>query len=398
MRKTFLFVDDEPNILAGLRRNLRHLRKSMDFHFVESGEEALSCLAVHSVDVIITDMRMPGMDGATLLSIVQERYPAVVRIMLSGQSDRGSVLQTVASVHQFLTKPISATVLQKKLHQACSYLDLLPETSLKSLICRTGNLPSQPAAFAELMQIIQEPDCSASDLARIIEQDLGMCAKILQLVNSSFFGTHREIFNPTDAVTLLGVNLIRELVCSAGIFKEMPPTCQPGHFLDSFHNHNLKVAGLARLIIRDEQLGKEAEDNAFLAGLLHDVGKLLFTSILEEQYCQVLRLAENESLLSFEAEQRVLQTDHAVAGGYLLGLWGLPAAVVEAVSFHHQPEQHPKLSFSPTLAVHIADALFHQHPAHTDGRSPGLNTSVLEQVGLVDCTDHWLTLYEQVDT
>ncbi|MDX9841138.1 MAG: HDOD domain-containing protein, partial [Desulfobulbus sp.] len=297
MRKTILFVDDEPNILAGLMRNLRHMRKSMDFHFVESGEEALTCLAVHSVDIIVSDMRMPGMDGATLLSIVQERYPAVVRIMLSGQSDRESVLQTVATVHQFLTKPITAAVLQEKLHQACSYLDLMAETPLKSLICRTGHLPSQPAVFTELIQIIPEPDCSANDIAKIIERDLGMCAKIFQLVNSSFFGKQRKIYNPTDAVTLLGVDLIRELIFSAGIFKEMPPTSQPELFWGSLHDHNRKVAGLARLIIRDERLGKEAEDNAFLAGLLHDVGKLLFTSILDEQYCEVLRLAENESLL-----------------------------------------------------------------------------------------------------
>ena len=251
-RKTILFVDDEANILAGLRRMLRGLRPTMDLHFAESGEQALAVLATQPVDVLVTDMRMPGMDGATLLGIVQERYPQVVRLMLSGQSDRESVLRTVGSVHQFLTKPTTPEQLKEVLTRACALQDLLADADLKALISRLGSLPSLPALYAELQRRLQDPDCALNDVARIIEQDLGMCAKVLQLVNSSFFGLPRTIDSPARAVSLLGLDLVRALVLSAGVFTELRPVGRQVLRVEELQAHSLDVARCARLIATAE--------------------------------------------------------------------------------------------------------------------------------------------------
>lgn len=397
MRKTILFVDDEPYILAGLKRMLRNLRQSMDLHFVESGEAALAHLAAHRVDVIVTDMRMPGIDGATLLNIVQEQYPQVIRFMLSGHSEQELVLRTVSSVHQFLTKPISPETLREVLHRACVYQDLIADDTLKQLISSVECLPSLPMVFVKLTQKLQNPDCSVQEIAAIIEEDLGICTKILQLVNSSFFGISRKIGSPAHAVSLLGIDLVKALVLFTGIFNEMQPDRHSDLSLQNLFHHSFRVAELTRMITHEEQQDKEAENNAFLAGLLHDIGKLLLTSILGQHYAEALRIGQKQSLAWYQAEQQILHTDHAAAGAYLLGLWGLPGPVVEAVIFHHQLDHYPVTAFSLAMAVHVADALDHQlQPVFTHLPSPELDTDSLMRAQVIDRLDRWMTLYGQI--
>ena len=388
-RKTILFVDDEANILAGLRRMLRGLRPTMDLHFAESGEQALAVLAAQPVDVLVTDMRMPGMDGATLLGIVQERYPQVVRLMLSGQSDRESVLRTVGSVHQFLTKPTTPEALKEVLTRACALQDLLADAQLKALVSRLGSLPSLPAVYAELQRRLQDPDCALNDVARIIEQDLGMCAKVLQLVNSSFFGLPRTIDSPARAVSLLGLDLVRALVLSVGIFTELRPAGGQA-LVAELQAHSLAVARCARAIAWEASGDKHLADTTFIAGMVHDVGKLLLAASLPGAYADVLRLVRQQPLDCWQAEGQVLGADHGLVGGYLLGLWGLPGPVVAAVTLHHRIEDDPEPAFSPALAVHVADALWHRLQAGADGGVPAaLNLGALERAGLLDRLDHW---------
>ena len=392
-RKTILFVDDEANILAGLGRMLRGLRQSMDLQFAASGEQALAVLAAQPVDVFVTDMRMPGMDGATLLGLVQERYPQVIRIMLSGQADRDSVLRTVVTVHQFLTKPTTPETLKEVLTRACALQDLLADAQLKALISRLGSLPSLPALYAELQRRLQDPDCALNDVARVIEQDLGMCAKVLQLVNSSFFGLPRTIDSPARAVSLLGLDLVRALVLSAGVFTELRPVGRQVLRVEELQAHSLDVARCARLIATAESGHKEVADNACIAGMVHDAGKLLLAASLPGEYADVLGLAREQGQACWQAERQVLAADHGLVGGYLLGLWGLPGPVVEAVTLHHRLEDDPEPSFSPALAVHAADALCHQLRPGTDGLArPELNTALLERAGLLDRVDRWLAL------
>ena len=338
-------------------------------------------------------MRMPGMDGATLLGLVQEHYPQVIRIMLSGQADRDSVLRTVVTVHQFLTKPTTPETLKEVLTRACALQDLLADAQLKALISRLGSLPSLPALYAELQRRLQDPDCALNDVARIIEQDLGMCAKVLQLVNSSFFGLPRTIDSPARAVSLLGLDLVRALVLSAGVFTELRPVGRQVLRVEELQAHSLDVARCARLIATAESGHKEVADNACIAGMVHDAGKLLLAASLPGEYADVLGLAREQGQACWQAERQVLAADHGLVGGYLLGLWGLPGPVVEAVTLHHRLEDDPEPSFSPALAVHAADALCHQLRPGTDGLArPELNTALLERAGLLDRVDQWLAL------
>lgn len=390
-KKSILFVDDEPNILSGLKRMFRTLRQTIDFHFLESGREALDFMAENNVDIIVSDMRMPGMDGATLLTLVQEKHPHVIRIMLTGQADEDSILRTVGVVHQFIAKPSDPETLRGVLERACALQDLMKNEQLKSLVSSIGKLPSLPAVYAQLQRKMKEPECSISDIAAIIEQDLAMSTKVLQLVNSSFFGFFKSIDSPARAVHLLGLDTVKALVLSVGIFSELKPTV--ARFFPAQHlwEHSMAVAAFAKKITESETEVKERIENSFLAGLLHDIGKLVLYSTMPEQYIEATERAQTGELSLCEAESQIFNATHGDVGSYLLGLWGLPGTTVEATAFHHRLDHYPNPSFCSTVAVHAADAIYYMlHPDQRLGAPPPPNLPYLERAGVGHRFDHWL--------
>ncbi len=394
---SILFVDDEPNILSGLKRMFRALRQEMDFHFVESGQDALDFMAEHTVDIVVSDMRMPGMDGATLLSLVQEKHPHAIRIMLTGQADEESILRTVGVVHQFIAKPSDPETLREVLGRACALQNLMKNEQLKTLISSIGQLPSLPAVYAQLQRKLREPDCALADIASIIEQDLAMTAKILQLVNSSFFGFFKSIDSPARAVNLLGLDTVKSLVLTVEIFSELKPVDTKFFSGHALWEHSVAVAAFAKIITLAETNSKIMIENAFTSGFLHDIGKLLLFSSLQDTYIKTLELAQNDHMPTCQAEQQMLNATHGDVGGYLLGLWGLPGAVVETASFHHCLDQYPNPSFCPAVAVHAADAIYYMlHPDQQTG-TPVLNLPYLERAGVGHRFDHWLEKCRQLE-
>ncbi|MGD9949062.1 MAG: HDOD domain-containing protein [Desulfobulbus sp.] len=395
-KKSILFVDDEPNILSGLRRMFRALRHEKDFHFIESGQAALDFMAENKVDVIVSDMRMPGMDGATLLAKVQEEFPRTIRIMLTGQADEDSILRTVGVVHQFISKPSNPEILREIIDRACALQDLMANDQLKSLVSGIGRLPSLPSVYAKLQQKMRDPECSLADIAKIIEQDLAMSAKVLQLVNSSFFGFFKNIDSPTRAVNLLGLDTVKALVLSVGIFSELKPVNTKYFSIQHLWEHSVAVAAYTKKIVQAETDSKEMIDHSFLAGFLHDIGKLILVSNLQEQYVEATELAHTKGITLCQAECDVLNATHSDVGGYLLGLWGLPGAAVETAAFHHRLDHYPNPSFCPAVAVHAADVIYYRlHPDQRFG-SPMVNMGYLEKAGVDNRFDHWQELCQEL--
>lgn len=399
MTKKVLFVDDEPNILLGLKRMLRSMRHEMDFFFAESGLDALSILAEHEVNVIVSDMRMPGMDGAALLNTVMEQYPQIIRIMLTGHAEDSSILQTIPVVHQFLAKPSDPQTLKDILSRACALQQLVTSEQLKTLVSGLGTLPSLPEVYAELREKTKDPECAISDVAHIIEKDLAMSTKVLQLVNSAFYGIYTNIDSPARAVNLLGLDTIKALVLGVGIFTEMAPASVKTFSAPALWAHSYTVAMFAKVIALSESSDRTIADDAFIAGIVHDVGKLLLFSSLEEQYLMALEKVELESISLSAAEDEVFGGDHGAVGGYLLGLWGLPGAVVEAATFHHKLEIYPEDSFSPALAVHVANFIYYTlNPSHCKGELPVINHAYLERIGLSDKLEQWFELCKETQS
>jgi len=385
-----LFVDDEPKVLQGLQRMLRPMQHEWEMAFSESGKEALEILEKEPFDVVVSDMRMPGMDGAQLLNEVKKRYPQTMRLVLSGHSDREMILKSVGATHQYLIKPSDPESLKAVLKRAFALRELLNDEVLKRLISRLKSLPSIPSLYMEVMQELQSPDSSMQKVGKIISQDMGMAAKILQLVNSAFFGLPRQISSPEQAVGLLGLDTIRALVLSIHVFSQFDEAKLPGFHLTALWDHCVAVGSCANRIAKSEKTEKKSIDDALTAGLLHDCGKLVLATNLPDLYQEVLYMVDKQETNLLEAEKETFGTTHAEVGAYLLGLWGLPDPIVEAVAFHHHPTMCIGQTFSSLTAVHLANALDHElrSTAEPATRSQ-IDLDYLNSLGVVDRLPAW---------
>jgi putative nucleotidyltransferase with HDIG domain len=368
-------------------------------HFVTSGAEALEVLARMPFDVVVTDMQMPGMDGAQLLSEVMRRYPQVVRIVLSGQSNEESILRCVEQTHIFLSKPCDAETLKSVIERACSFQDLLAEPSLRRLVSQMRTLPSVPTMYQSLSREIRSPEPSLPRISQIICRDPSIAAKILQLTNSAFFGVYQHVSSVERAVALLGLKTIESLVLSTKIFSQFNGAIVQSLGLQSIIKHSIATGAGAGAIAKMEAFNQELVESSITAALLHDIGKLVLAGNMLGHYCKALSLAKNENRPIWEAEREIFGASHAEVGAYLAGLWGLPGHVVEAIRYHHNPANCPRSELGPLLMVHTADAIDHQlFDDETIGVCRAVDTDYLKQIGCANRLQEWRNLYKDTNT
>jgi putative nucleotidyltransferase with HDIG domain len=383
-KKRILFVDDEPNVLAGLRRLLYPLSKEWDMEFANSGEEALTAMKRGSYDVVVSDMRMPGMNGAQLLKRVSELYPGTVRLILSGHSNQEMILQSVGYAHQYLAKPCDPNTLRATVENSIQLRNRLSNTRLHDKIAEIGSLPALPCTYHKLVKELQSETVSMKTISNLVSQDMGISAKVLQVVNSAFFGLPTHIENIFQAVSLLGQDTIRSLVLTVEVFKQIEATNLPDFSIDSLQAHCMTVGSASQKIAKALGLDKRLADDSLLAGMMHDVGKLVALAHLRKELTEVIQLSKRRSLPFHEAEQEVFGITHADIGAHLLSLWGLPDTIVEAAALHHSPGDSVHPTLGVLTAVHIANVFSHEQSGPSDDRSITLDSRYLDALGISD--------------
>jgi HD-like signal output (HDOD) protein len=382
--KKILFVDDEALVLEAMQRMLHTMRSEWDMRFAASGEQALQMLAESPADVVISDMRMPQMNGAQLLNEVLRLHPKTVRLILSGYADMEMILQCINGTHQFLAKPCGGDMIKNVVRRALEMDAWVNNDQLKLLVSRLGALPSLPTLYFEIFRQLESPAADLDKIGAIIARDPAMTAKMLQLVNSAFFGLHRKLTAPGEAVLQLGLQTIKSLVLILHVFAELKtPESLQGPVQKLWH-HSLATAATARRIAVAEQQEKNLVEECFTAGLLHDIGRLMLMSNLSEEYALVMQRAERENLSLVAAERAVLGTTHAEVGGYLLGLWGLPIALVETTVFHHWPSRCQKREFNTLTIVHAANIL------EQDPLAPGRDAATRQELDRAYLDELWM--------
>jgi HD-like signal output (HDOD) protein len=355
--KRVLFVDDEPRVLEQLRQMLDPQKDQWEMAFAPGGEAALTLLDASQFEVVVSDLAMPGMDGAALMKIVCERYPAVVRIVLSGPQEMETALRAVPVAHQFLLKPCDPNMLRVAVERATSLSNILSNKLLANLVGSVKDLPVLPRTYTALRQKLAEPDAAIRDVVTIVEQDVAISAKVLQLVNSAFFGLPREVSSVRTAVGFLGIDTLQNLVLSAGVFSIFDQMKKlPGFSCEELQAHSQLTAKIAGQI----PASAHVRGIAVVAGMLHDVGKLVLATRASEHFKRALKGAETEGRPLHAVETELMGVSHAEVGAYLLGIWGLPSPVVEAVAHHHHPERVPQDSLDAVGIVYISNILAHQ--------------------------------------
>ncbi len=332
--KQILFVDDEPKILKALRRVLYPVQKQWQLFFAESGAEALEILARQQIDVLVTDMQMPGMNGLELLKQSRRLYPRVVRVMLTGQPSRDLFCEVLTVCHYFLWKPVNNQELINLLNGIADLDSSLRDERLLALIGGMTSLPSLPVLYTRLTDLLNCDQSNVAQIAAVVNEDMAMAAQVLKLVNSAYFGISKQFSSLQAAVVYLGLDILRQLVLVHHLFSECTSSATCKFHLEELWHHSLCTARLAKAIAESKDLPRDLCQNAYMAGLLHDIGKLVLILHLPETYGAVQAKC-GLGHCQIDCEEELLGTNHASIGGYLSSLWGLPHTVTQVLSFHH---------------------------------------------------------------
>jgi len=388
-RKRILFVDDEPNVLDGLRNLLRKQRNEWDMLFAPSGEAALAEMEREPVDVVVSDMRMPRMDGAELLRRVKDTYPQTARIVLSGHADRDAISRVISVAHQFLSKPSDATTVKAVIARTCEFQTLMQDDSVRRAVGAIARLPSLPDTYWDLSRAIENPQTGIAEVAKIVERDPAMSIKILQLVNSAYFGLPQKTESIATAAAYLGVDNLKGLVVAAHVFGTDNRPHGDNLSMDDFRREAVLTANLARQIVREAK----NRDSAFTAGLVHDIGKLVLARVSNSDYNEILATARTTARPLRAIERETMGTTHGLVGAYLLGVWGLPFVVAETVAHHDEPGEVAEGNVDVLGAVHMASTLIEAHERRVDPLLM-LDMPFLERQGLLAEIPRWRTEVE----
>jgi HD-like signal output (HDOD) protein len=395
MLKRLLFVDDDAMVLAGLRRALHDMRQEWDMRFAPGAHAALQALEKEPFDAVITDMRMPSMDGALLLDCIKDRYPQIVRIILSGQSEKEAVLRSIAPAHQYLAKPCDIRELKLRLNQAFASRDLVTNPVIAAAIARLRSIPSLPAIYNELTVALRSETASLGQIEQIIARDIGMASKILQLANSAFIGVHGRVSSLRQAVSLIGIETVRTLTLSIHVFSQFDRKSAVASSLPALWDHSVCVASVAQHIAVDETGDKSLAEECFAAGLLHDAGKIILLAEKPKEYGEILKDAKRSPRSIETLEIEALGCSHAQLGAYLMSMWGLPTSLVHAVAFHHRPSEAIESRFSPLTAVHCADALSIEPGDTGEAGDIPFDAAYLDSLGLSEKVGAWRSFLDE---
>jgi HD-like signal output (HDOD) protein/CheY-like chemotaxis protein len=383
-----LFVGDEP---GDFERLLRPQAARWETMFAGGGDAALRVLEAHSCDAVVTGTRLRGMDGAQFLERVRDRFPAVMRILQADENERDATLRAVGVAHQFLPKPCDAGCLVQVLERAFGPGGACRDASVRRIVGAVGELPCLPRTAAALMRELENPDVPVCRIGQIVGQDVAISAKVMQLSNSAFFGRSQTVTTIPHAVSVLGIEVLKQLVIAAEVFRAFQPRRHvEGYVLDGIQSHSHKVAAIAARL----PLPKAVVPTGAIAALLHDAGKLVLASRVPLECERIRRLTIGGRLSWHAAEEQVLGVSHAGVGAHLLALWGLPGAVVSAVERHHRPAVEPgdDPPFGPPAAVYFANLLAHEREPAAAGESPGqppMDQDYLRAVGMEGELAEW---------
>ncbi len=399
MKSRILFVDDEVEVLRGLRRMFRGMRDEWVMTFAESGKEALELLENTPADVVVSDMRMPGMDGAQLLDAVRKRHPGAARIILSGYANEESVLRTIGPAHQYLAKPCDSETLTRTITGSLELRGLLKSEKLRRLVSSLDTLPIPPKIYFGLLEELNSPTASVNSVAGIFSRDVGMTAQILKLTNTAFFALPIKVTTARDAVQLLGFDTIRALVLMTGFFSQFKGDANAASVLERLSRRSFAIGVLAKAIAGKEGLGKPVADQACCAGALSHVGTLLLIANLPSKFKQAVAMVEDEGIGIIEAERLVFGANHAEFGAYMLGLWGFADPIIEAVAYHHQPGLCSGREAGTLTVLHAAqDLIRYRGDGNEIEEMPGvtLDLEYLSEVGLADRLPEWLKIFHDL--
>jgi len=347
-----LFVDDDASCLRALKDTYSACAE--ETLFVRGAGAALDAMAERPVDAVVASARLSGIGAAALLRTTKREHPRTARIALSAPGDRTAMLRTVPVANQCLSRACGPEVLARVLERTTNLHGKLFSDATARLAAEVGTLPSLPASLVALDAALSNDECSLAQVAEIVSQDVAMAAKVLQLVNSPYFGLRSEIRDLRQAVAYLGIETLRDFALAGAVFRAFTPSpLLPDGWLESFNAHALSVADGAAHLVRTSL----AQCEASMAGMLHGIGELV---VAERAPNKLLAIAVEVTggAAADDAEVRHIGTTFPIIGGYLLSEFGMGYPIVEAVTCQREvwegPSREPQLADVVRLGDYLA--------------------------------------------
>ena len=398
-KKNILFVDDNENVIDGIKRQLRPYRDQWQLFFADSGAQALQLMTQQPIDLIISDMMMPEMRGDQLLKKVSELYPATVRIILSGYADEATLKSGLEVAHQYLSKPCTAEILREAITQIFKVRDCVLNPRIAAEVGDPNQLPSLPKIYHQLNAAIADEDTTINDIAAIFSNDMVLSAKLLQLVNSPYFGFNRIVSSLTESINLVGLKKLNNLVLSVHVKNAFPVSdAEMERYMEYLWQDAGRVAELAKQIALSENQEGDRPDQAYLAGLLHNMGLLIFLSRGGDELNRLMDQVENTDTPVAELEMAVFGFTRSEAAAYVLSLWKIPPRIIEGILLQNNPNDSDYDGVSALTAVHVASCLL--KPSVMTGCDRlfdmSVDTAYLQRLNKLERLPAWKLLADKV--
>ncbi len=360
MGKIALIVISDTDERARLEQELDTPDDQWIIKYSASELESLGIIGNNKIDVVIADLELTTSSGYELLDKIRASHPSVVRILMSDFPEDENPLRFLKLVHQYLPPPVNSARLDTALQRAFLVRSMLEKSALQDILYEFSCLPPMPSLYLSLVDATAN-DAPLPQIGGIVSGDTAISTRILEIVNSSLFSLPMTIKSPSHAVSLLGIDMIKALVLSLEVASGFEATAFPGDFtIDGLMEHGMATGAVAREIVKAEGAPRKTSDMAMAAGLLHDQGKMILAENFDDRYGEALRVAVEKDESIHEAENWSFKVSHAEIGAYVLGMWGMPKTLVEAIHYHHEPAAAHVHRFSLLTALHIADALVHE--------------------------------------
>jgi HD-like signal output (HDOD) protein len=380
MRKSILFVDDERNILKSLNKAFENT--DYEVIFAEGGEEAIEILGQRPVNLIITDVKMPNMDGFELLQKVKRSYPLVLRVALSGYSDNKRVFDALDNnlVKIYMLKPWNSKDLLATIDRLFHLEETFEDKKLLQLINELSELPTVPSLYSTLVHLV-EKDAPIEQIANVIEEDQSIASRILKVANSAFYAAKTGSVH--QAIMYIGLTNVKNIILTNAVFSNFMADKAKMDMVWRHVNVTNKLINEIYKLCLDKKM-----PNTFASsGLLHDIGKVVIMHHLGDRYDEItMALEENSEIQLSDEEKRILGVDHQKVGGYLLNWWGIPLPIVEASMYHHDPLDSNIMNTELVGVVHIANHYAYEIvKKEGDKQSAKLNEGIFEKLGIDKC-------------
>ncbi|MDQ8187631.1 HDOD domain-containing protein [Pelagicoccus sp. SDUM812002] len=391
MTTRILIIDEDLNSLRTYRDTLSPKSKQWSVDYAENVEQGLESAAANKPDIVIVDLSVNDGHGNDILTRFEKSAPEAQLFITASETDKPKLESTLGASFQFLPSPCPAQRLVSEIQRCVAIDNWLGNDRVKEIVAKMGKFPSLPPIYLKVVNALNSKHADTDSISQAIAGDLAISAKVLQTVNSSFYGFDEKISNIADAISILGTECVKNLVLAIQVFNNIGRSADQKSITDELWHHSMSVAVAARRVASYESKNEKAGEEAYTAGLMHDIGKLILLDAVPQEFAEARKLANETSISQAEAETQIIGCNHAEIGAYVLARWGMPTSLTEAVALHHEPINSFGRSFSALAAVHVANAIVHhrQKPGHP---SAAISEAYLVEIGKSDSWDDWLAV------